>query len=522
MLNIGKMAPGSELLPARRRPRRRGLLPRPGEAPGGGSAGAWTARPRWKGHRRAPFQRPGRRRRPDRRAARTRRQASIPGLRPHLPRAEVRVAAVGARRHDTATAGPAGARRGRGRRLRLPRTARRPDPARAGGVEQVRGRRAHRRRVSATAPHARCDPLLHTHVLVANLARTSDDGKWRTLDSGAVPARPHRRLRLPGHLRDELTHRLGVAWQPVRQRHGRPPRRRPLLDRRLLQAAGRDPRGTRGARETSSAKAAQVATLATRQAKPDQPDGRPCAAAGATRPTARHPRRRWSSELLHRPARPSCSSVDTAHQLLVPDGLTHRGLDVHPPRRGPCHRRALPDGAPVEHIELMRRPVDRRVWSTGRGRRARCRTATGTLAEVLHPGRRTAPRSPPRPRRQWRRFTTRGAAPPRAGMPPTRPSHARRRVRRGRQAKARPGIATPAHAQRGAGRLVRRLTLRGDGVAVVVGKAGTGKTFALDAAREAWQSVGPAVTGVALAARAALELQDSRRDHLDDAGPAAR
>jgi conjugative relaxase-like TrwC/TraI family protein len=27
------------------------------------------------------------------------------------------------------------------------------------------------------------DPLLHTHVLVANLARTSDDGIWRTLDS---------------------------------------------------------------------------------------------------------------------------------------------------------------------------------------------------------------------------------------------------------------------------------------------------------------------------------------------------
>jgi conjugative relaxase-like TrwC/TraI family protein len=27
------------------------------------------------------------------------------------------------------------------------------------------------------------DPLLHTHVLVANLAKTSDDGVWRTLDS---------------------------------------------------------------------------------------------------------------------------------------------------------------------------------------------------------------------------------------------------------------------------------------------------------------------------------------------------
>ena len=57
--------------------------------------------------------------------------------------------------------------------------------------------------------------------------------------------------------------------------------------------------------------------------------------------------------------------------------------------------------------------------------------------------------------------------------------------------------------------MVRRLTSDGDGVAVVVGKAGTGKTYALDAAREAWQSAGIRVTGVALAARAALELHDS-------------
>jgi hypothetical protein len=57
--------------------------------------------------------------------------------------------------------------------------------------------------------------------------------------------------------------------------------------------------------------------------------------------------------------------------------------------------------------------------------------------------------------------------------------------------------------------MVRRLTSSGAGVDVVVGKAGTGKTYALDAARDAWQTSGIRVTGVALAARAALELEES-------------
>ena len=57
--------------------------------------------------------------------------------------------------------------------------------------------------------------------------------------------------------------------------------------------------------------------------------------------------------------------------------------------------------------------------------------------------------------------------------------------------------------------MVRRLTTSGAGVELVVGKAGTGKTYALDAAREAWETSRIRVTGVALAARAALELQTS-------------
>ena len=55
--------------------------------------------------------------------------------------------------------------------------------------------------------------------------------------------------------------------------------------------------------------------------------------------------------------------------------------------------------------------------------------------------------------------------------------------------------------------MVSVLTGSGDGAQVVVGRAGAGKTFALDAARAAWEASGHPVVGVALAARAAAELQ---------------
>lgn len=56
--------------------------------------------------------------------------------------------------------------------------------------------------------------------------------------------------------------------------------------------------------------------------------------------------------------------------------------------------------------------------------------------------------------------------------------------------------------------MVHAVCTSGDGVEVVVGAAGTGKTFALDAARDALERNGVPVIGCALAARAARELQN--------------
>jgi hypothetical protein len=57
--------------------------------------------------------------------------------------------------------------------------------------------------------------------------------------------------------------------------------------------------------------------------------------------------------------------------------------------------------------------------------------------------------------------------------------------------------------------MVRRLCGDGDRVQVVVGPSGTGKTFALDAAREVWEASGYTVVGAAVARRAARRLQAS-------------
>jgi hypothetical protein len=56
-------------------------------------------------------------------------------------------------------------------------------------------------------------------------------------------------------------------------------------------------------------------------------------------------------------------------------------------------------------------------------------------------------------------------------------------------------------------RMIRSLTMDGDRVAVVVGRAGTGKTFALGACGDAWRSDERCVIGAAVARRAARELE---------------
>ena len=63
------------------------------------------------------------------------------------------------------------------------------------------------------------DPHLHTHVIVANMAQTPSDGKWRALDG--EPILKSYRLAAgylyQAHLRAELTRSLVVEWDEPRK-----------------------------------------------------------------------------------------------------------------------------------------------------------------------------------------------------------------------------------------------------------------------------------------------------------------
>ncbi|MGH3030818.1 MAG: MobF family relaxase, partial [Gaiellaceae bacterium] len=111
------------------------------------------------------------------------------------------------------------------------------------------------------------DPHLHTHVIVANMAR-APDGEWRALDGEAL-LRTYRLAAgylYEAHLRRELTRRLGVSWsEPVKgmgELKGVPEealrafstRRRSLVEH--MQALG-----------SEGFAASRVAALATRESK---------------------------------------------------------------------------------------------------------------------------------------------------------------------------------------------------------------------------------------------------------------
>lgn len=328
------------------------------------------------------------------------------------------------------------------------------------------------------------DPLLHTHVLVANLVRTTDDGKWRTLDATPI----YRSAKAAGmlyqaELRHQLTSRLGVAWSPVvngcADLEG--------VDRDFIEAFSQRRQqilATMHQRGETSAKAAQVATLDTRQSKGAQADETTLRARWRERARSHGVPPDWWRSLLDRaiPTRPDRTMLH--YELVGPEGLTkdRNAFTRRDVIQAVAER--LSTGAPAAEVVAF---ADR-FLEIGHDRRELAKLTSGdpddpwmSTTELVNVERTAVDRA--------RTTIAAGATLPAAEV---------ERFLFGRTSLA------PEQAD-----MVRRLVGDPGAVQVVLGKAGTGKTYALDAVRELYESQGIRVSGAALAARAALELEQA-------------
>jgi conjugative relaxase-like TrwC/TraI family protein len=322
------------------------------------------------------------------------------------------------------------------------------------------------------------DPQLHTHVLVANATR-GPDGRWTRLYHPAI----YDHAKTAGYiyeanLRHELTRRLGVRWQEVTNGIAEiegfdPDHLRAFSTRRaeILAATAPD----------ASARARQVAALDTRRAK-DRDIGEESL------------RERWRAtaeeigldrEAIRRTfdrgrevAPPRVTGADVAAELTA-----HAS---HFDRRDAIQAVAglLPAGAPAAEVEYLAdaflaldstiavgetakgpRYTTERIWAIER-------EALGSVRAMAADG-------------------DHGVVPDAVAA---RVLDARSTIRPDQRA------------------MVERLTGGGEGLAAVVGEAGTGKTYATVAAAEAWAQAGVPLRVAAPTWRAANLLRSEGLD----------
>lgn len=298
------------------------------------------------------------------------------------------------------------------------------------------------------------DPQLHTHVLIAN-ATKGPDGKWTRLYHPAI----YEHAKTAGyiyeaHLRHELTRRLGVEWQPVRNgiaeiKGFKDEWLKTFSTRRaeILEAAGAD----------ASARARQVATLATRDAKEK----------GIAPESLREHWREQAKEIgLDREA----IAATMGREVELAAKLTLKRLDrevtahaSHFDRRNAIQAVAnlLPNGAPGHEVESA---ADAFLASE----------SVVTVAESA----------------KGLRYTTK-----RIWELERQALEAAERMAREVRGEAGELVAARVIAARptlnpGQREMVRRLLAGREGIAVVIGEAGTGKSFATVAAAEGWAQAG--------------------------------
>ncbi len=325
------------------------------------------------------------------------------------------------------------------------------------------------------------DPQLHTHVLVANATR-GPDGRWTRLYHPAIFDHATTACYIyEAHLRHELSQRLGVRWQEVRKGIAEiegfsDSHLREFSTRRaeILEAAGPD----------ASARSMQVATLATR--KPKEADvGR--------------------GELLER-------WRSRAQEIGLDREAIERSFDAE------AHLRLAPD-APAFDRTASYRQVGRAVTAgASHFDRKEAVQAVAGLIRTGAPGAEVErladaflrsesviqiAESAKGPRFTTRRIweLEREALAAVERMKAEGPTPAGELIA-ARVIHARPTLKDDQR------EMVRCLLSDPEGVAVVIGEAGTGKTFAIVAAAEGWAQAGTELRAAAPTWRAANVMRD--------------
>jgi conjugative relaxase-like TrwC/TraI family protein len=346
------------------------------------------------------------------------------------------------------------------------------------------------------------DPHLHTHVVIANLAHAPSDGRWTALDGRPLYSwlSPVGHL-YEAHLRWELTQRLGVEWGPVRNGIAdivgipRPVIREFSTRRREIEAHLEE-------HGQHSARAAQFATYATRKAKDPSLDAAGLLPGWKARAAALGLDTEALAAVLDRgvvvepPALGSPAAERLYRWLASAEGLTARASTFGEREVIKAICNTLPAGGSVEQVldvaEGFLRSDHVLAVRLDRG------TATIRRADgVVIPARTDEVRwTTPEMLEIEARIVTSALSRQSTGV----------------------GVATPAAVDASVAArqslsdeqqtMVRTICGSGDGIEIVEGAAGAGKTFALAAARRAWDASGYRVIGCSLAARAARQLQD--------------
>jgi conjugative relaxase-like TrwC/TraI family protein len=333
------------------------------------------------------------------------------------------------------------------------------------------------------------DPQFHTHVLVQNAAH-GPDGRWTALDSDRLYAH----LMAADHLylaaeRAALTERLGVRWGPVDERSGAA-EIVGLDDRALIERFSKRSEQVHewlAEQGLSGIKASSAAAVATRQPKDH----------GESEQSVYQ---RWARELAEqgvgerelaavcRGERGRPATAQEVGQVLAelagPEGLTAEASTFTRADVVDALAKRLPVAASAQAaLTQSEAAADRflaeRAVRVGRDRRLGIeRFSTPELLTLE------------------RQLVDSAVARAEQGCAVVRPELVRQVLDR-HQTAGEDQVA-----------MVRDLTQGGDGVAVVVGRAGSGKTWALGLVREAFELEGHQVLGCAPTGIATVGLAD--------------